>query len=148
MAEAAKETASQTILDDPKAMAAISYLLGGAGAFLDYGIFSIIFVALPLVVYFYRKQDEFVRFHAFQAFLWSLVLFIIGYVLWIVTAQQAAAAIYGPMSYYYGAAGFFGLASLLSLISVIVDIFLAIKAYGGEKIKLPVLGDMAEKPFL
>ena len=134
--------------ENPKTLAGAAYLLGGIAAYgVGYGgLSSIISVILPLVIYFAKKDDEFVRFHAFQAFLWSGLLFIVGYVLSLVFLQSVS-------NYYYGGGfgqslGIIGLFGIIGLIAIVIDLYLAIKAYNGEKVKLPVLGNYAEKPFL
>jgi uncharacterized membrane protein len=76
------------------------------------------FWILSIVMYVIKKDDEFVRFHARQGmviFGFSL-LGIIPVLGWIIDLIMLAAAIIG-----------------------------AIKAYQGEKYKLPVIGDIAEK---
>ena len=140
--------------DNPKVLAGLSYVLGGVSAYgLGYGHLSgIVSVALPLVIYFAKKDDAFVRFHAFQAFLWSGLLFVVGYIMGLVLLQSVTSAYYDPYGYYAGGGfgatfGLVGLFSLVGLVAIIVDLFLAIKAYNGDKIKLPVLGAIAEKPF-
>ncbi len=143
-----------TFLDNPKFLAGLSYMLGGVTAYgLGYGNLSaIISVILPLVIYFAKKDDAFVRFHAFQAFLWSGLLFVVGYIMGLVLLQSVTSAYYDPYGYYAGGGfgatfGLVGLFSFVGLVAIIVDLFLAIKAYNGDKIKLPVLGALAAKPF-
>jgi len=69
-----------------------------------------------VVAYLVRKDDAFVKFHAVQSV-------IFGIVLWIITMFT------------------FGLGGILGL----VYLFLAWKAWQGEKYMLPVLGEYAEK---
>jgi len=153
-APATQSAPTSSGLDNPKVLAGLSYMLGGVAAYgLGYGNLSaIVSVILPLVIYFAKKDNEFVRFHAFQAFLWSGLLFIVGYVMGLVLLQSVSSAYHDPYGYAYGGGfgaslGLIGLFSLVGLGAVIVDLFLAIKAYNGEKVKLPVLGNIAEKPF-
>lgn len=91
-----------------------------------------------LVLIFIEKDNKFVRFHAFQAALyWAAVV-----------------VVYFILVFLLGFLAFFssGLASLFSLLIFLFGllvtgcvIFLAIKAYQGEMIKLPVIGEMAEE---
>ncbi len=74
-----------------------------------------------------EKDNSFVRFHAMQSiitfggiFVLSLVLGLIPIVGWI-------------------------LALFLPFVAIILWILLMVKAYQGERYKLPVIGDMAEK---
>ena len=93
---------------------------------------------IALVLIFIEKDNKFVRFHAFQAALY-----------W-----AAAVVIYIILTFLLGFFAFFssGIAYLLSLLislfGLVVTggmIFLAIKSYQGEVIKLPVIGEMAEE---
>jgi len=74
-----------------------------------------------------EKDNSFVRFHAMQSiitfggiFVLSLILGFIPIIGWI-------------------------LALLLPFVALILWILLMVKAYQGERFKLPVIGDMAEK---
>lgn len=81
------------------------------------------------------NQSKFVRFHAFQAIFFHIA--VIG--LWIV---DTILAITMPLSLHI-------LVSLLWMVIFLgvlaVWILLLIKAYQGERFKLPVIGDLAEK---
>lgn len=107
---------------DPKVTTLVGYIIG----------------LVALIVIFIEKDDKFVRFHAFQSLLYWLAftVLIIGFV--IVTTILAFAS--GT------------LATLISLLFMLVwlalfagAIFLGYKSYQGERFKLPVIGDMAEK---
>ena len=84
-----------------------------------------------LVFFLLEKDDDFVRFHAMQ----SIIVFGLFNVIWI----------FGMI--------FFWLVPVLAWIvwtivwigTLILWIILMIKAYQGEKFKLPVAGDLAEK---
>lgn len=76
-----------------------------------------------ILVYLLKEDDKFVRFHAMQ----SIIVFggltlvtIVPFFGWIVAVP-------------------------LSLIGVVLWVVLMIKAYSGEKYKLPIAGDLAEK---
>jgi uncharacterized membrane protein len=80
-----------------------------------------------LVFFLIEKDDDFVRFHAKQSiivfgtfFVISLVLGWIPIIGWIVSM-------------------------LLSILALVLWILLMIKAYQGERFKLPLAGDLAEK---
>lgn len=80
-----------------------------------------------LIFYLIEKENQFVRFHAFQ----SIVVF------GVLTAAHIvlmAIPVFGWL-----------LLPVLYILQVVLWIVLMIKAYQGEKIKLPVAGDMAEK---
>jgi len=77
--------------------------------------------------FFLTSKDKYVRFHAMQSIAMSIVLIVISYVL--------------------GFIPFLGviLSPLVGLASLILWIIMIIKAYKGEKYKLPYIGDFAEK---
>ncbi len=93
-------------------------------------------VALALI--FIEKDSKFVRFHAFQAILyWAIAL----------TAYFVLIFTMAFISFFSS-----GLASILSLLIFLFGlavtgcvIFLAVKAFQGEMVKLPVIGNMADK---
>ncbi len=104
-----------------------------------------IIVIIALINVFIEKDNKFVRFHSFQSLL-LLVAYIVGIVLLVILG--AIAAIMANVS---GA-----LAAIIGIVVVIMwfvvifgflgaIIYCAIKAYGGNKFKLPVIGDLAEK---
>jgi uncharacterized membrane protein len=74
-----------------------------------------------------EKDNKFVRFHAMQSIITFLAFFVISMVLGFIP-------ILGWM-----------LSGLLGLIGLVVWLLLMFKAYQGEKYKLPVAGDLAEK---
>ena len=74
-----------------------------------------------------EKENKFVRFHAFQSLLTFLPLGVLAWILrWIPFAGWVIA----------------GLVWILILILWLVLMF---KAYKGERYKLPIVGDIAEK---
>jgi uncharacterized membrane protein len=94
--------------------------LEGALCYLGWWITGLIFFLL-------EPKNKFIRFHAMQSIVVFLGATIIIFVLfWI---------------------PFFGwiLSGLISLLSLILWIVLMIKAYQGEKFKVPIAGDIAEK---
>jgi len=76
-----------------------------------------------LVFVLLEKENKFVRFHAFQ----SLIAFGILHILSLVLVFTII------------------LPLIIGLISLALWIFLMISAYQGKKVKLPVVGDLAEK---
>jgi uncharacterized membrane protein len=79
------------------------------------------------IVFFVLEKDKFVRFHALQSIIVFgallvayIILRFIPFIGWI-------------------------LSWLLSILTLILWIVLMVKAYKGEKYKLPVAGDIAEK---
>jgi uncharacterized membrane protein len=85
-----------------------------------------------LVFYLIEKENKFVRFHALQ----SLITF--GALL-VINLANALVLSFLPWSLR-------GLISTaLGMLSFILWIVLMIKAYQGEKFKLPIVGDIAEQ---
>ena len=80
-----------------------------------------------IIFYLLEKKNEYVRFHTMQSIATFAGIFVISTVLNIVP-------ILGPI-----------LGMLLNLGGIILWIILMIKAYQGERIKLPIVGDIAEK---
>ncbi len=86
-----------------------------------------------LIFFLIEQKDEFVRFHAMQSIIVfgavsvvQIVLFILGFIphLWILFAV---------------------IGYIVWLFAFVLWIVLMVKAYQGERFKLPVAGDMAEK---
>jgi uncharacterized membrane protein len=85
-----------------------------------------------------EKKDKFVRFHAIQ----SIIVFGAFSVVWIVLGIVNA-------SIYFSVHGlwifFYIIMILLGVFAFILWIILMLKAYKGEKFKLPIAGDIAAK---
>jgi len=74
-----------------------------------------------------EKENKFVRFHAFQSLLTFLPLSVLVWILgWIPFAGWV-------------------IAGLVWILTLILWLILMFKAYRGEKYKLPIVGDIAEK---
>ena len=86
-----------------------------------------------LVMILLEKKNGFVRFHAVQ----SIVAFGAITVLLIVLSVLAGLWIVGPL--------FTALSAVTWILAIVLWIVLMIKAYQGERFKLPVAGDFAEK---
>lgn len=90
---------------------ALSYFLGF--------ITGILFLVL-------EKDNKFVRFHAVQSIIISVLLFVIVMILGVI-----------PL--------FWLILPFVWLLELILWLLLMFKAYQGEKFKLPVIGDIAEQ---
>ena len=73
------------------------------------------------------NRNRFIRFHAFQCLFLAVALIVINIALGFIPILGWA------------------ISGLLSLAALALVIVLMIKAYNGQKMKLPVIGDMAEK---
>lgn len=89
--------------------------------------FTIIPAIIFLVVAPYN-QNRFIRFHAFQSLFFCIAWMVIHYALWF------------ALPYFLWA-----LWSLIDLAGFVLWLLLVIKAYQGQKWKVPVIGDIAEK---
>ena len=74
---------------------------------------------LSVVMLVLKKDDEFVKFHAKQ----GTVIFVVSIILWFI-----------PIIGW--------LLQIAALIAVVIGF---LKAYSGERFKLPVIGDLADK---
>ncbi len=119
---------------------------GNLAAALGYPIGIIAIICLIM-----EKENRFVKFHALQSILLHVGFIVVAIAVWIIgivllVAGAAASAASGS-----GAAGgiigmLFGLIWLVVIVCYIGGlIFAAVKAYGGNYFKLPVIGNMAEK---
>jgi uncharacterized membrane protein len=101
---------------------------------------------IALILIFMEKENKFVRFHAIQSLLWSLVMTIvviiiavIGTILALIVASASSnlAVVFGIIV---------TLVYLVWLVAFLGGlIYAAIKAYGNNKTKLPIVGGFAEK---
>lgn len=80
-----------------------------------------------IIFYVVEKDNKFVRFHAMQSIMTFGALFVLNTIL-----------VFVPVIGW-------GLMSIVSMATLILWIILMAKAYQGEKFKLPIVGDMAEK---
>ncbi len=109
------------------------------GALLVYMPVCLVGLIYSIIVLVTEKNDQFMRFHAFQS------LLLTGLYIVLVIGVSIIGGIIGAVI-----SGTLG--SLFSLLSFVIVIgFLAamiygcIKGYQGQKFKFPVVGDMAEK---
>lgn len=85
-----------------------------------------------LIVYLIADDDDtYTRWHALQAILFGVAVVIIGFILGLVPVGA-------------GTLGIGILAAIWWVLVLIAIIFLAIKAYNGEKFRLPVIADIAD----
>ncbi|MFB6075575.1 MAG: DUF4870 domain-containing protein, partial [Candidatus Aenigmatarchaeota archaeon] len=90
-----------------------------------------------IIFYFLEEDNKFIRFHAVQ----SIITFLgITILIWIVGFIVSIMSMVIPFAFMLG-----GVTWLIGILSVILWLVLMLKAYKGEKYKLPVVGDIAEK---
>ncbi|MEA2055550.1 MAG: DUF4870 domain-containing protein [Candidatus Thermoplasmatota archaeon] len=103
-----------------------------------------------IIFYLVEKENKTVRFHALQSTLTFIPLTILGWVLGFIGAPSVS---YGGGYGWYGTGVTVnpGIPALIWAsygiwaLTVILWIVFVIKAYQGEKFKLPIIGDIAEK---
>ena len=110
------------------------------GALLCYLPVCLISLIYSIIVLVTEKDNKFMRFHAFQ----SLIISVIYIVIMVVVQVIGTGLVLATNSSILGL-----LVSLLSFVFIIgflaAMIFGCIKGYQGQKFKFPVVGDMAEK---
>ena len=95
------------------------------------GLLSYVLVWITGLIFFLIEQeDEFVRFHAMQSIIVFGTITVFSIVISVLFRVPFLGAILG---------------SFLWLASVVLWIILIVKAYQGERFKLPIAGDLAEK---
>ena len=86
-----------------------------------------------LIFFLIEEKDEFIRFHAMQSIIFfgavTAVMIVFGILEWI--------PFIGIL--------FTVLTALVGLFAFVMWIILMVKAYQGERFKLPIAGDLAEK---
>lgn len=121
---------------DPKVAAAISYIW-----------------IVGLIFYFLEKENRFVRFHAMQSILFGIANSVIMAVLAIVAMILTVVFGIGGAMVGGGIAALVNLIIwlmwilfwLIGLLMFVGLILAAVKAYQGQKFKLPIIGNLAEK---
>ena len=100
-----------------------------------------------IIFFFLEKENKTVRFHAMQSILTFLPLTILSAVLgWIGAPKWSySGGPWGLGSYDPGIPALVWVSWGLWAITVILWLILIFKAYQGEKFKLPIVGDIAEK---
>ena len=108
---------------DPKLAGLLCYILG---------------IITGLIFFLIEKSNDVVRFHAAQSILFSGSMIV----LWILLTILSFVVIQISLSL---ATIFSLLTMLLGLAVFVLWVVLLIKGYSGQKWKLPVIGDMAER---
>jgi uncharacterized membrane protein len=119
---------------------------GNLAAALGYPIGIIAIISLIM-----EKENRFVKFHALQSLLLHVAFIVVAIAVWIIGIILFVAGMAAAAATNSGAAGgligmLFGLIWLVVIVAYVGGlIFAAVKAYGGNYFKLPVIGNMAEK---
>ena len=92
-----------------------------------------------LIFFLIEKENKFVQFHAMQSMVVFGGLFVLNIVMTVFMGILAAVSL-GLLIPLFSLVN-----SLMMLAGLILWILLMVKAHQGEKFKLPVVGDIAEK---
>lgn len=113
-------------------LAAVSYILG-----LITGV---------IVLLAADKKDKFSRYHAMQSILFNLAVWVIAFALALITAPFAVAGGVTGMIFPLLMFGALSIVWMVYGVAVfLLWLFLILKAYSGQKYRLPLLGDWSEK---
>jgi uncharacterized membrane protein len=119
---------------------------GNVAAALGYPIGIIAIICLIM-----EKENRFVKFHALQSILLHVAFIIVAIAVWIIGVILVIAGIAASAATNSSALGglftmLFGLIWLVIIVAYIGGlIYAAVKAYGGHKFMLPIVGAMADK---
>jgi uncharacterized membrane protein len=119
---------------------------GNVAAALGYPIGIIAIICLIM-----EKENRFVKFHALQSILLHVAFIVVAIAVWIigiilVIVGLAASAATNSSAFGGLFSMLFGLIWLAVIAAYIGGlIYAAVKAYGGNKFMLPVIGGMADK---
>ncbi len=92
-----------------------------------------------VVMLLVAPKDKYVKFHAMQSILFCVGVFVIQFVIGIISIPLTI------MTLGFGAILFFLIYAVVGLAALIAWLLLMYKAYNGEKYKLPIIGEYAEK---
>jgi len=101
----------------------------------------------PLIIFLVKRDSAFVRFHAFQAMLWQLVMTMFSIVFFVVVvaltlATPRSGGAHSPVSVLF-LMGFYAVFGLFSVANIVIAIYFAVKANGGAWASYPVIGRIA-----
>ncbi len=119
---------------------------GNVAAALGYPIGIIAIICLIM-----ERENRFVKFHALQSILLHVGFIVVAIAFWIIGIVLAIAGMAAAAATNSGALGgivgmLFGLLWLVLIVAYLGGlIYAAVKSYGGNQFKLPVIGNMAEK---
>ena len=93
------------------------------------------------LIFLLIDKRPFVKFHAAQSIALNIAFFAVWLAFWIISAMLTVitAALHFPI----GVLSFF-LAPVIGIGFIVIWIFMMVKAYGHQKYKLPVIGNMVE----
>jgi len=110
------------------------------------------FFITGFVFLFAEKQSKTVKFHAKQSIFFFLPMWIIAIVLWAVGKDSWTTTRTGAYGYYVtvpqynpGIPALVWVSYIIWIIVLVMYAILVITSYQGQKVKIPLFGDMADK---
>lgn len=105
------------------------------------GVICYLLGVLALILYYVMKESKFIRFHAMQSALLSVVWFAVFIVLIGISFMLTIVTL--PLG---GIGGMVYLCVLpIGLVAIVTVVFGAWKAFEGEMYKMPVIGEYADR---
>lgn len=101
----------------------------------------ILLIFSGIIVLVVRKGDSYAKFHAMQSILFTVALIVLGVIFTIASMIMDEIPFLGKTIGFLLAIG----RVIVNLIIFLLWLFLMWKAYTGEKYRLPVVGEQAEK---
>ena len=98
------------------------------------GLLSYVLGWITGLIFFLIEDDDFVRFHAMQSIIVFGAITVVNILLYILWVIPGVGWIFGTI-----------IATLIWVFAIVLWIILMVKAYQGERFKLPIAGDLAEK---
>lgn len=125
---------------DANLMALIAYLGGAVLGFIP-GVKYVAFL-VPIIIYLIEKDSQFVKFHAMQSILLSVVGVVLSIIIAIISAIVISVNVYAGIGAAYA---LIVIAWIITIVFLVFFIIAAIKAYKYELYKMPLIGKWAEK---
>ena len=114
-------SAGKSSSDDKRLLSAIAYILG----------------VLGIIIYLIEKEDKKVRFDALQATAYGVAVFLVF---------VGGSLFTTVLAFVFPPLGCLGLVWLLVLFGAFIyALYLAYKAYQGERVEIPVIADLVKK---
>ena len=102
--------------------------------------------AVPLVIFFIERDSSYVKYHAIQSLLLEVLGLVFTMTIGIIIAILVSAVIFSGSGAVFGLAGLVTLLSIaFPIIMLIFSIICAIKSWNYECYKIPLIGNWAEK---
>ncbi|HAL74979.1 MAG TPA: hypothetical protein DCM45_07845 [Clostridiales bacterium] len=132
---------------DANIIAIMAYLAAGIIGWIP--IVQYLSWIIPLLIFLTEKQSKFVKFHAVQSFIITLIDSVISFILIVIIRNTVIINAIADMENTLGAFAWMailtGLATVVSLIYSVFAIIALVNAYQYKLYKIPVIGSIAEK---